>query len=113
MEIVDECENLLGRRLDAHRTLDAECVGLRRGKAKNAGDHHGHDNQNNLEHGKFRMMAAEDYICTMPPLTIHGVPKRSTSMPNASAQNVFSMGIVTLPPSESAPNTFFASAAVG
>ena len=35
------------------------------------------------------------HICARLPLTIQGVPKRSTSMPNTSAQNVLSKGIVT------------------
>jgi hypothetical protein len=32
----------------------------------------------------------------MAPLTIQGVPKRSTNMPKASAQNVFCIGMVTV-----------------
>ena len=36
------------------------------------------------------------------PLTIQGTPKRSTSMPNRSAQNDFSSGMVIWPPSASA-----------
>src|SRR4030095_6935809 len=49
---------------------------------------------------------------TSAPFTIHGVPKRSTTMPKASAQNVLFSGMVTRPPSASASNTRVASATV-
>src|SRR5882762_6046748 len=49
----------------------------------------------------------------VPPLTIHGVPKRSTSIPKASTQKVFCKGMVTLPPLARASNTRFASATFG
>src|SRR5262249_53332485 len=47
------------------------------------------------------------------PLIIQCVPKRSTSMPKPSAQNVLSKGMVTWPPSGSALKMRFASASVG
>lgn len=47
------------------------------------------------------MWMSWDYSDTSQ-LTIHGTPKRSTSMPKRAAQNVFSSGIRTLPPSPSA-----------
>jgi hypothetical protein len=50
---------------------------------------------------------------TRLPLTIQCVPKRSVSMPNAYAQNVFCIGIVIWPPAASASKIRFASAAVG
>src|ERR1700681_2145855 len=55
----------------------------------------------------------QDHLLAMPPLTIHGVPKRSTSMPKASAQKVFAIGMVIWPPSPKAANIRWASAAVG
>lgn len=52
--------------------------------------------------------------CLGPPLMPHGVPKRSVSMPKASAQKVSPIGMSILPPpSASASNTRRASAAVG
>ena len=47
-----------------------------------------------------------------PPLTPHGVPKRSVTMPKVLAQKVGASGMPTLPPSDSAANTFSASATV-
>ena len=49
----------------------------------------------------------------MPPLTIQGVPKRSTSMPKPSAQKVLSNGMPTVPPAARASKMRFPSAAVG
>ena len=49
----------------------------------------------------------------MPPLTPHGVPKRSVTIPNDSAQKVSPSGIVTLPPSASAAKMRRPSSAVG
>ena len=47
------------------------------------------------------------------PLTIQGVPKRSVTVPQASAQKVSWSGAPTFPPGESASKARFASAAVG
>ena len=43
-------------------------------------------------------------------LTIHGVPKRSVTMPKPGDQNVAAKGIVTWPPTASASNTRWPSA---
>src|SRR5262249_46107024 len=51
------------------------------------------------------------YDCSSQ-LTIHGMPKRSTSIPNRGDQNVFSIGIVIVPFSASALNTRSASSGV-
>src|SRR6185295_20214586 len=40
--------------------------------------------------------------CAFSQLTIQGIPNLSVNMPKRTAQNVSAMGIVTLPPSESA-----------
>lgn len=48
-----------------------------------------------------------------PPFTPQGVPKRSVTMPNVSAQKVSQSGMVMLPPSARPANTRCASAAVG
>ena len=46
-------------------------------------------------------------------MAIHGVPKRSTSMPKASAQKVFPIGMVIWPPSAKAANIRCASTTAG
>jgi hypothetical protein len=48
--------------------------------------------------------------CSFPTLTIHGIPNRSTSMPNRTAQKVSSNGMLILPFSASALKTRSASA---
>src|SRR6266545_3575969 len=68
------------------------------------GDEDDDGDRDNLEH---------DHLLAIPPLTIQGVPKRSTSMPNASAQKVFCKGMVTRPAPANASNTRFASATDG
>jgi hypothetical protein len=40
--------------------------------------------------------------CSFPTLIIHGIPNRSTIMPNRTAQKVSSNGMLIFPPSASA-----------
>jgi hypothetical protein len=48
----------------------------------------------------FRALGLTPYTLS-PQFTIHGVPNRSITMPNRSAQKVSAIGMVTIPPSES------------
>ena len=57
-------------------------------------------------------MAAPPVYFGIPPPTIHGVPKRSTTMPKACAQKVFSIGMLILPPSARPLNMRRASSGV-
>src|ERR1700688_2080310 len=49
------------------------------------------------------------FSAAVSQLTIHGIPKRSTSIPNRTAQNVSAIGMVTLPFSAKARNMRSAS----
>src|SRR3984893_14305312 len=55
-QVVDECEDLFGRRLDAGRALHLECVGLGRGKNENRRDRdddHDRNDGNDFDHGSL------------------------------------------------------------
>jgi len=53
LEVIDQRKNLLRGRLDARRALNAEGVGLGGRKDENAGDQHGDDDDDFLDHEFF------------------------------------------------------------